>query len=302
VAQFLVYAARELVRLATLKKDPEALTRYEEIASSMSSIINDVAWDGGWYIRAFDDFDAPVGSSRNREGKIDMLTQVWAVISGVSDKKRSVKCMEMVRKLLSTEHGIMLCAPPYTEFDPKIGAVGTFAPGLKENGGIFCHANPWAMIAETMLGRGRVAFDYYKKIAPATRNRIPDVHKTEPYVYSQYIAGPAHLEFGRARNSWLTGSAAWNFFAISSYILGVRADYKGLMVDPCVPSTWKAFRVTRRFRGATYDIEVSNPDRMEKGVKSLVVDGKKVNGNIIPPFNDGKTHKVKVVMGLKVSS
>ncbi len=297
VGQFLVYAARELVRLAELKRDREGVIRYKEIADSMRRIINDAAWDGDWYIRAFDDFGSPVGSSKNKEGKIDLITQAWAVMAGVSDEKRSFRCMDMVKKYLDSEHGVMLCAPPYTEYDPKIGAVGTFAPGLKENGGVFCHANPWAMIAETILGRGETAFDYYKKIAPVTRNKVPDIHKTEPYVYAQYIAGSAHPEFGRARNSWLTGSAAWNFVAISNYILGVRADYHGLVVDPCIPSSWKGFRVTRKFRGAVYEIEVSNPGRVNKGVKHIEVDGKKIGGHLIPVFNDNKTHRVKVLMG-----
>ncbi len=297
VGQFLVYAARELARLAGLKNDESSAKRYNEIAGKMGGIINAVAWDGDWYIRAFDDFGAPVGSSKNREGKIDLVTQVWAVMAGLSDEKRSFKCMDMVRKHLNSEHGVMLMAPAYTEYDPRIGAVGTFAPGLKENGGIFCHANPWAMIAETMLGRGERAMEYYKKIAPVTRARIPEVHKAEPYVYAQYMAGKAHPEFGRARNSWLTGSASWNFFAISSYILGVRADYDGLLIDPCIPPAWKGFRVRRAFRGAIYDITVANPKKVSKGVKGMEVDGEKVSGNLITPFKDKSIHKVKAVMG-----
>ena len=297
VGQFLVYVSRELVRLAGLKNDKDSEKRYGKIAANMSGVINDVAWDGDWYIRAFDDFGAPVGSSKNKEGKIDLIAQAWAVMGEVSDKKRSYRCMDMVRRYLNSEHGVMLCAPPYTEYDPKMGAIGTFSPGLKENGGIFCHSNPWAMIAETVLGRGEYALEYYKKIAPVTRAKIPEIHKAEPYVYAQYIAGKDHPEFGRARNSWLTGSASWNFFAISSRILGIRADYDGLLIDPCIPSSWKNFKVRRKFRGAIYDIEVSNPKKANKGVRSMEVDGKRISGNLIPPFNDKKTHKVKVTLG-----
>ncbi len=296
VGQFLVYAARELVRIAELKNDQASMGRYDEIATKMQAIINDVAWDGDWYIRAFDDFGTPVGSSKNKEGMIDLITQAWAVMAGLADEKRLARCMDMVKKHLDSEHGVMLCAPPYAEYDPKIGVVGTFSPGLKENGGVFCHANPWAMIAEAILGRGDRAFEYYKKIAPVTRNKIPEVHKTEPYVYAQYIAGRAHPEFGRARNSWLTGSAAWNFFAVSSYILGIRAEYRGLMVDPSIPARWKGFKVKRMFRGSLYDIEVINASRVSKGVKHIELDGQKIYGNMIPVRKDGRPHKVKAYM------
>ena len=297
VGQFLVWAAREVVKLSkTLSKNDDA-KRYTKLASDMKDRINSLAWDGDWYIRAFDDDGNPVGSSKNNEGKIDLLTQAWAVISGISDDKRSVRCMDMVKRHLASRHGVMLITPPYTTYDPKIGAVGTFAPGLKENGGIFCHANPWAMIAEAILGRGAQAFDYYRKIAPAFRNEIADIHQTEPYVYSQYIAGSAHPAFGRGRNSWLTGSAAWNLVAITQYLLGVRADYEGLVVDPCVPAHWKNFKIRRVFRDAIYDIEVKNPKRVSKGVKDLVVDGKRIDGNIVPPFKDKRTHKVEAKMG-----
>ena len=205
--------------------------------------------------------------------------------------------MDMVKKYLDTKHGIMLMAPAYTQFDEKLGAITTFAPGLKENGGIFCHSNPWAMIAETKLGRGERAFEYYKKILPATKNKIAGIHQTEGYIYSQFITGKDNHNFGRARNSWLTGAAAWNMVAISQYILGVRPEYDGLRVDPCIPKKWGNFNVTRTFRGATYEIKVTNPKHISRGVKSLLVDGKRVQGNIIPAFADKKLHKVKVVIG-----
>ncbi|MFC1577011.1 GH36-type glycosyl hydrolase domain-containing protein [Candidatus Omnitrophota bacterium] len=297
VAQFLHYACLEVIRLAKLLKKAKDTKKYTDLAARVKDDINDIAWDGDWYIRAFDDDGNPVGSSGNKEGKIDLLTQAWAVMSGVAGGKRALRCMDMVKKMLNSDHGVMLIAPAYSDYDPKIGAVGTFSPGLKENGGIFCHANPWAMIAETILGREDLAFEYYKKISPACRNKVADIHKTEPYIYAQYIAGKAHQEHGRAKNSWLTGSAAWNLVAITNYILGVRPDYDGLIIDPCIPKKWKRFNVTRRFRKATYEIEVLNPKGASKGVKTVDLDGKKIKGNCIPPFSDGKTHKVKVVMG-----
>ena len=218
-------------------------------------------------------------------------------MSGIAEGKRGRGCMDMVKKYLDTKYGIMLMAPAYSEFDEKLGAITTFAPGLKENGGIFCHSNPWAMIAETKLGRGNRAFEYYKKILPATKNKIANIHLTEGYIYSQFITGRDNPNFGRARNSWLTGTAAWNLVAITNYILGIRPDYNGLIVDPCIPKKWKEFSVRRVFRGSTYDIEISNPKGISKGIKSLLVDGKRIEGNTAPVFRDKKVHKVKAVLG-----
>jgi len=205
--------------------------------------------------------------------------------------------MNMVKRFLDTEHGIILLTPPYTKYDPKIGAMGTFPPGLKENAGIFSHTNPWAVIAETMLGRGNRAFDYYKKIAPTTRNKIADIHRTEGYIYSQFITGKHHPHFGEAKNSWLTGSAAWNLIAITQYILGIRPEYEGLKLDPCIPKDWSGFKIDRAYRGTRYKIEVENPEFISKGVKEVHVDGKKIKGNLLPLFKDDKIHKVKVIMG-----
>ncbi|NQT00368.1 MAG: glycosyl transferase, partial [Candidatus Omnitrophica bacterium] len=256
-----------------------------------------VAWDGNWYIRAFDTNGKPVGSSRCKEGKIYLNTQSWAVLADIAPRSRLIKCMNMVKKHLDTKYGIILLNPPYTSFDPKVGAIGTFAPGLKENAGIFCHANPWAIIAEVMLGRGARAFDYYKKIAPTTYNKMPDIHKTEPYIYSQFIAGKDSQEFGRAKNSWLTGAAAWNFVAASWYITGIRPDYAGLLVDPCIPRNWPAFKVERIYRNTHYRIEVKNPSHVSKGVKAVYVDSKLIKGQILPVFDDKKVHQVRVIMG-----
>jgi cellobiose phosphorylase len=207
--------------------------------------------------------------------------------------------MDMVKKYLDTKYGIMLLEPPYKTFDPQVGAIGTFAEGLKENGGIFCHANPWAMIAETLLARPEYACDYYKKMAPTTYTKIPHIHMTEPYVYSQFIAGKNSQEFGRARNSWLTGSATWNFIAATWFILGIRPDYSGLQIAPCIPSGWKGFKVKRAFRGAMYDIEVENPKHASKGIDSIFINGRKIQGNILSLGKPGTTIKVRVIMGGK---
>jgi cellobiose phosphorylase len=175
--------------------------------------------------------------------------------------------------------------------------ISTSPAGYKENAGIFCHNNPWIMIAETILGNGDRAFDYYRKIAPSYLEDISDLHKTEPYVYSQMIAGKDAFKPGEAKNSWLTGTAAWNYYAITQYILGIRPEYDGLLVDPCIPSGWDGFTVQRKFRDAHYNITITNPGHVSKGIKEIVVDDEKVDCNVLPVFEDGKTHNVTIIMG-----
>ncbi len=298
VAQFLCYVTKELAALAKLiKKEKDAL-RLNKLYREMADVINKRAWDGQWYIRVFDEFGRPVGSKKCKEGgKIYLNTQSWGVLSEIADSKRAVKCMDAVKEKLVTEHGIKLMGPAYQAFYPYIGAIGTFSAGLKENGGIFCHANPWAVIAETRLRRGDRAFGYYKRICPAARNNISEIQKTEPYIYSQFIAGDESPHFGMSRNSWLTGSASWNLVAAHSYILGIRADYEGLIVDPCIPKEWAGFKVKRAYRGALYNIEVKNPKHLSSGIQSVEVDNHRISGNILPVFTDRRPHLVKVVMG-----
>ncbi|MBN1354363.1 MAG: glycosyl transferase [Candidatus Omnitrophica bacterium] len=290
-------AIKEFIRLAELLKKQKDINKYKALLGRVKNNFNKKAWDGQWFIRGIDKFGKAVGSKKNKYGKIYLNTQTWAVMSGIAEEKRARISMDMVKKHLDTKHGIMLMAPAYVNFDPVLGAITTFAPGLKENGGIFCHSNPWAMIAETILGRGDRAFEYYKKILPPVKNAIADVHQTECYVYSQFITGRDNPNFGKARNSWLTGTAAWNMVAISQYILGIKPEYKGLMVDPCIPRRWKRFNVCRKFRNAIYKIEVRNPRSLSKGVKTLTVDGRAINGNIVPDFGDKKVHRVIATLG-----
>ncbi|MBP7316474.1 MAG: hypothetical protein KA968_14780, partial [Chitinophagaceae bacterium] len=172
-----------------------------------------------------------------------------------------------------------------------------YPAGYKENAGIFCHNNPWIMIGETVIGRGDQAWEYYKKICPSYLEEISDLHKTEPYVYAQMVAGKDAFKPGEAKNSWLTGTASWNFYTISQFILGIQPDYDGIKVDPCIPAAWKGFEVTRKFRGATYQIKVENPNSVCKGVKKVTVDGKVITGNILPVFESGTTHSVTVELG-----
>ncbi len=297
VAQMLAGACLEMSKMAALAGKKSDATKYHKLYEKVRDQINKVAWDGEWYIRAFDDNKKPVGSKKNKEGKIFLETQGWAVLANVADKEKAIKCLDSVNKYLATEHGIMILQPSFSKFYPELGSISIYPPGLKENGAIFCHPNPWIIIAECMVGRGDQAFKYYKAIAPTEKNKIPDTHKLEPYVYCQMIAGKDHKDFGEAKNSWLTGSAAWNFIAISQWILGIRADYEGLRIDPCIPSSWKGFEAKRTFRGCVYNIRVSNPNNVNKGIVSMKVDGKEIEGNLIPYIKSRKTCDVEVVMG-----
>jgi len=245
VAQMFVKACRDMQDVCRETGKLSEVDHYRGWGDTMAKAIEKAAWDGDWYIRAFTEEGNPVGSKKVKEGSIIHLnSQSWSVFSGAAQGDHGLKAMDSVKKLLATKYGIVLNYPAYTKYDPTLGAITLFPPGLKENGAIFCHPNPWAMIAETILGRGDQALEYYKAILPAAKNSIADKHKTEPYVYAQMIAGKESVKFGEAKNSWLTGTAAWNFIAISQYILGVRADYNGLTVDPCIPKKWKGFKVT----------------------------------------------------------
>lgn len=290
-------ALREMIGLAGHIGDDGLAQKYEQYYQEMKQTVNALAWDGAWYIRYFDWDGSPVGSHVNAQGQIYTNAQSWSVISGFATPERALQAMDSVRERLNTSKGIKLSAPGYNGYDPAKGGVTTYPPGAKENGGIFLHTNPWVMIAETMLGRGDRAFEYYAQINPAAKNDCIDEFECEPYVYPQNILGDEHPQFGLARNSWLSGTASWCYQAATQFILGVRPTYNGLLVDPCIPAAWDGLRVRRRFRGASYDIEVQNPDHICKGVKAVVLDGEVLEGNLLPIFEDGDTHRVLVVMG-----
>jgi len=207
------------------------------------------------------------------------------------------KALDSVKERLDSKYGIVLNNPAFTKYYIEMGEISTYPPGYKENAGIFCHNNPWVMIGETKLGRGDMAYDYFKKITPAFIEDIQELHKTEPYVYSQMIAGKDAFKPGEAKNSWLTGTAAWNWAAITMHILGIRPDFNGLLVDPCIPTEWDGFKVKRQFRGATLNIEVKNPNHVSKGVKEITIDGKAIEGAVIPVLEEGKSYEVVVTMG-----
>ncbi|MFW6306556.1 MAG: GH36-type glycosyl hydrolase domain-containing protein [Bacillota bacterium] len=296
---FLYYKAiQEFIAIADQIKNIADKNHFQEYADSIKENLTNKAWDGDWFIRAILDSGRKMGSKDSEQSKIFLNSQSWAVFSGAYDDDKAVSAMDNVYKHLASDHGIVLNYPAFTEFDEEAGAISSFPVGLKENGGIFCHANTWAIIAETMLGRGNRAFEYYLSYLPAKYNDAADKYTMEPYVYSQFITGKEHPHhFGRARNSWLTGTASWSFVAISQYILGVRAEFDGLIVDPVIPEDWEGFSVYRRYREMDFNINVKNPDSVSNGIKELKVNGKLIDGNKIPLSIMEKENEVEVILG-----
>jgi cellobiose phosphorylase len=237
-------------------------------------------WDGEWFLRAYDSLGNPVGSHRNDEGQIFIEPQGFCVMAGIGlEGGQARQALDSVAERLDTPYGLVLLDPAYTRYHLELGEVSSYPPGYKENGGVFCHNNPWVMIAETMVGRGERAMEYYRKIAPTYLEEISDLHRTEPYVYAQMIAGKAAARPGEAKNSWLTGTAAWNLVAVTQYLLGVRPEYEGLRVQPCLGPDIPQFTVTRQCRGATYRISVRNGGGTQV---RLTVGGRPIEGTVIP--------------------
>ena len=272
----------------------EAMRHIDEMKRS----IEKYGVDPSWFLRAYDYFGNKVGSIENEEGQIYIEPQGFCIMGGVGlDNGFAKKALDSVKDRLDTQYGLILLDPTYKSYHIELGEISSYPPGYKENGSIFCHNNPWIMIAETIVGNGNRAFEYYRKIAPAYLEDISEIHRTEPYVYAQTIAGRDAKNHGEAKNSWLTGTAAWNFVAITQWILGIRADFEGMIIDPCIPSDWDGFQVKRRYFGDVYNIIVRNPQHVEKGIKQIKLDDILLEKNIIKPIKDGKTHKVEVIMG-----
>jgi cellobiose phosphorylase len=290
-------ALLEMVQLCEHLNDGASAKEFKDAYETMQTQVEQHAWDGEWYVRYFDNEGIPSGSKQNRYSQIYLNAQSWSVISGFACDDRGKQAMESVNKLLNTKYGIKLSHPGFNGFDPHYGGVTTYPPGAKENGGIFLHTNPWAMIAETLLGHGDRAYQYYQQINPVGKNDMIELYEVEPYVYAQNILANEHPLFGLGRNSWLSGTASWCYQAGTQWILGVRPDYAGLRIDPCIPAAWEGFKVTRRFRGAMIHIAVHNPQHVCKGVTRLVVDGAEVPGNVIPLPEKGKDMQVEVWLG-----
>jgi cellobiose phosphorylase len=290
-------ALLEMIELAGFLGKSGWVEEYRADYLAMKAKVNEIAWDGEWFVRYFDAGGTPLGSHKNEHGKIYINGQSWPVIAGFADAERGRTALDSGRKMLNTPKGIKLSTPGFNGFDPAKGGITTYPPGAKENGGIFLHTNPWVMIAETLLGNGDRAYEYYDQINPAKKNGCIDEYECEPYVYAQNILGDEHPQFGLGRNSWLSGTSSWTYQAATKHILGIRPAYNGLVVDPCIPSSWKSFTVTRTFRGCVYRISVKNPGRKNRGVSSMTVNGRNINGNLVPLGKEGETMTVEVVLG-----
>ncbi len=297
IAGMFCFIAPEYAAMCRLMGDEAEAQRADAEIAKMKELTMQYGFDGEWFLRAYDHYGHKVGSKECEEGKIFIEPQGFCVLAGLGKETGDdIKTLDSVSKYLNSDHGLVLNNPAFTTYHIEYGEISTYPAGYKENAGIFCHNNAWIMCAEAAVGRGDKAFEYYSKIAPAFREEFSDLHRTEPYVYAQMIAGKDAPRHGEAKNSWLTGTAAWNFVAISQYILGIKPSYSGLEVNPSIPHAWDGFSVSRLFRGATYNIKVSNPNHVCSGVKSMIVDGKPVEGNIVPAFANG-THEVEVVLG-----
>ena len=276
----------------------EEAAQADAAVSSMEAAVLDAGWDGAWFRRAYDAFGAPVGSKKCAEGQIFIEPQGMCVMAGIGKETgEAEKALESVKNRLDSKFGIVLHQPAYTKYYLNLGEISSYPPGYKENAGIFCHNNPWITCAEAVLGHGARAFETYRKICPAYLEPVSDIHRTEPYVYSQMVAGKDAPTFGEAKNSWLTGTAAWTFVSISQAILGVQPELDGLRIDPCIPPAWKNVRLTRRFRGAEYRIVIENPYGAEHGVQELYVDGVRQESNLLAPAVPGSVVSVRVVLG-----
>ena len=287
---------RDYVELCQQIGKNEEAQRAQRFIDQMVEAVKKHGWDGEWYLRAYDYFGNKVGSKENEEGQIFIESQGWCTMAGIGLEDGMVeKSLNSVKERLDCEHGIVLNNPAFTKYVVEYGEISSYPAGYKENAGIFCHNNPWVIIGETVLGRGNYAWDYFRKICPSYTEEHSALHKVEPYVYSQMIAGKDAARPGEAKNSWLTGTAAWNYYAITQFILGIKPAYNGLEINPCIPSEWKQYNVKRKFRGANYDITICNPNGVFKGVKSITVDGQAIEGQVVP--HTIGNHMVEVVMG-----
>ena len=298
IAGLFVKYGKEYVTLCQkLNLDDEAKACQKEV-DTMIEAITTHGWDGKWFIRAFDANSNPIGSHVNKEGQIFIESQGMCVMAEVGvDNGMALEALNSVKERLDTKYGIMLQQPAYTTYHLELGEISSYPPGYKENAGIFCHNNPWIVCSETIVGHGNRAFELYKKTNPIFLEDVQDVHRTEPYAFCQMVAGKDAPSFGEGKNSWLKGTAAWTFATISQFILGIKPDFDGLRIDPCIPSDCDGYNCVRVFRGKTYNIHVTNPNHIEKGVASLKVNGTVMPSNVIDPTLGEDTVEVEVVLG-----
>jgi N,N'-diacetylchitobiose phosphorylase len=298
LVSFLLFRALVcLEETAAYTGDMSFAKELSEKTRGLQKSLNDTLWDGDWYLRGFTKSGRKIGTKDNKEGQIHLESNAWAVLSGAADEEKAKRALDSIHYKLATPFGIMLNAPVYTEPDDEVGFVTRVYPGLKENGSIFSHPNPWVWSAECRMGNGDRAFEYYRSLCPYYQNDSIEKRWAEPYSYCQFISGKDHTTYGRAHHPFMTGSGGWAYFAVTHYMLGIRPGFDELIIDPCIPKSWDGFEVSRVFRGATYNISVINSDHVEKGVKMIYLDGKEVSR--IPVFAAGEEHVIDVVMGQK---
>jgi N,N'-diacetylchitobiose phosphorylase len=290
------WALSHFVELARKCGCPADVDHYGALAEQVRAVCEAVLWNGSWYTRGFTKSGQAIGTPENAEGKVFMESNTWAVVSGVASPERGEKAMDAVDAYLYTPYGLKLCAPAYTTPDDEIGFVTRVYKGVKENAAIFSHPNPWAWCAEAILGRGDRAMKFYDALCPFYQNEIIEIREAEPYSYCQFIMGPDHPAFGRARHPFMTGSAGWSYFAATRYILGIRPGYDALFIDPCIPRSWKGFAARRVWRGGVYEIQVDNPLGVSKGVRECLLNGSPIQGGI-PVQPRGTVNQVRVVLG-----
>lgn len=295
IAGLFVVCGKDYVELCERIGDTTEAQRAQQHIDEMINAVKQYGWDGEWFLRAYDFYGDKVGSHENKEGKIFIESQGWCTMAGIGKEEGMVeKALDSTKKYLDSEHGIMLNQPAFTKYVVKYGEISSYPAGYKENAGIFCHNNPWIIIGECLAGRGDDAWEHYKKICPAfIKNQT--LHKVEPYCYSQMVAGMDAATPGEGKNSWLTGTAAWNWYAVTEFILGIKPTYNGLLIDPCLPPTAKQYRIKRHFRGGTYSITVNNPKGVMRGISQITLDGHPLQDNLIP-VKQG-LHRVEVIMG-----
>lgn len=296
-----VWALEHFVSLARALGRNEDADRYETMRQNVIDVCEKELWDGEWYIRGITADGRRIGTQSDKEGRIHLESNTWAVLSGAASPERARKAMDSVNENLFTPYGLLLNAPSYTRPDDAIGFVTRVYPGIKENGSVFSHPNPWAWGAEARIGRGSRAMKFYDALCPAKQNDKIEIRKCEPYSTCQFIVGPDHKDFGKACHPFMTGSGGWSYFAATRYILGLRPDFDGLTVDPCIPSSWESFELRREWRGAMYDISVHNPEHVEKGVKEMICNGKVCDGKL-PLMPAGSYNEVVIVMGRRKES
>lgn len=298
IAGLFLHASDLLAELYDFLDQTADAARIRDGHAAIKRAVDTHGWDGSWFLRAYDALGNPVGSQQNVEGKIYIESQGWCILGGVGlEDGRARQALDSVHEHLFSEHGCVLQQPAYTDYHIELGEVSSYPPGYKENAGVFCHNNPWIQFALMKLGDGDRAFEYYLSICPAAKESRIEAYRAEPYVYSQMIAGKDAATPGEAKNSWLTGCAAWTFLTVSQGFCGIQPDYTGLRLDPCLPRQWPEIKVTRRFRGATYQITVKNPFGNSKGIANLTVNGQLLSGNLIPLAEAGSTVVVEAVLG-----